>query len=182
MKANLKIFTMSIKALAENFSLPVKAEYIQLMHDYLNFTEEDLKTAVNYFMTKERLFKMPSVAEWKKAVGIDIRSEVDKVEESFIRKVSYYLSLIFVSSDEKRRFNESLSDVERKVLSEMGGISELWCSVHNDNYSRSMSKILSECRLLFKDRATEKNIKKSIPSIPSDKVNNLLNSTIKKLN
>ena len=72
-------------------------------------------------------------------------------KQAFISKVSEYLDSGFICSDERRDFNNSLTETERKVLQRFGGISELWSSCHRDEYARSVDAILRDLKRDFDD-------------------------------
>lgn len=179
---NKQNFLLSLNALAENFSLPISKGYIELMVNMLKLTDDQITKAMEHFMNEQTMSKLPSIAQWKNAAGFDTRSPVTVAEEKFIDKVSNYLTSYFVSSQERRKFSDSLSDLERQVLSEMGGISELWLSVNNEKYSRPLAKVLNELRTLFRDRATEENISIISLAFSEKEIHNITNNTLKKLN
>jgi hypothetical protein len=69
---------------AENFSLVIGNEYKNLMLSCLEpiATKENLELALDFFMKQKRLFKMPSMAEWKEAMGL---REITLEEEAKIQ-------------------------------------------------------------------------------------------------
>ena len=181
---DVKKFAMSLNALAVNFGLIIREGYTELMADNLDLSDDELETAMRFFLAQTNISKMPSIAEWKEASGMDMRSEVAKEEERFLRKVSAYLSSGFVCRDEKADFIRSLSNVESLVLQRLGGISELWSACHRSEYRKSLNSILREVQETYREMVTEQNVNVGLPGtekIEDGRMQNLLAGTVKRL-
>jgi hypothetical protein len=184
-------FLKAMKVLSENFGLQVSDGYSELMCKMLNFTDKQIEKALNVLSSQKTMNKMPSMAQWKEAAGIDIRTPVDIACDNFLAKVKGYLSAGFVSSEEKLEFSKGLSEVERRILSNFGGISVLWQDCHREEYNRNISVLLNQLKKEFDNNATEENIKlppkdtvsieNKTKTVSQDKIKELLENSIKRI-
>lgn len=176
---------VAINFLAENFSLTIGKGYVEVMHKCLNLTDQQFNKAMDFFTKKKDLMKLPSLAQWKEAAGLEIDNPIETACQKFLGKVQVYLTSDFVGSNEKREFNNELSEVEYRALNSLGGISSLWSDLHQDGYKRSLSRILYELKQEFLNSATESNIltkpKSENKVLCSENIKTLLENTVKKI-
>ena len=153
-----KKLTLAIKSISDNFNLAASEGYVSLMNKALNLTDAQIGKAANHFLRLETLSKMPSLMQWKKAAGVCEGNPIEIACQRFLGKVHEYLTSDFISSSEKKEFDQSLSEVELRTLNSLGGISGLWADTHQEGYRRSISRILYELKQEFLNSATEANI------------------------
>jgi hypothetical protein len=119
-------------------------------------TDEQLQEGIINIISNQKkadMYGKPAPADMLGMMGIKTKEdEIDIAKQKFLTKVGSYLSDDFISSDEKKEFNESLSEFEKKLLASMGGISELWRSVHTeDGYRKSISSIKTSLEKQYED-------------------------------
>lgn len=181
-----KRLTFAIKTISDNFNLTTSEGYVNLMHRMLKLSDAQINKAVDFFLSQEVLSKMPSLMQWKKAAGVCDGNPIELACQKFLDKVQVYLTSDFIGSDEKREFNNGLSEMEYRALNSLGGISSLWSDLHQDGYKRSLSRILYELKQEFLNSATESNIlakpQSSNNALYGENVKTLLENTVKRLN
>jgi hypothetical protein len=179
-------FLKAMKILSENFGLQVSDGYSELMCKMLNFTDKQIEQALNILSSQKTMNKMPSIAQWKEAAGIDIRTPIDIACDKFLAKVQEYIASDFMFSEDKQEFIAGLSEVERRVLTGFGGISALWQDCHREEYNRNTSVLLNQLKKEFMNSATENNIRLpenkrlALENNQKNKVQELLKDSIKK--
>ena len=79
------------------------------------------------------------------------KAELENELHKFLTKVADYLESNFICGDDRKNFNESLTEIENRVLRKHGGISTLWLAVHRDECSRTVDSVLRELRREYED-------------------------------
>lgn len=151
-------FNKTFNALLTFKDIPVDKvksdKFYQLMKN--DFTDQEFGAICGDICKTEKLYnRYPDPClfyQRKPKPNAETVLEVDK--QNFLDKCADYLTSGFITTDERKEFNESLTDIERRVLRRFGSISDLWTACNRENCPRSIDSVLKELKTDFENAWT----------------------------
>lgn len=143
---DVKNFAVCMEKIGLLLQLTITPEWARAMKSELDnyFDDKTFQQACSRLIAETETYgKLPTVhqfLQYSPVKGIDDRLER---KQDFLRKVSNYLQLSYVSDYDRRKF-DNLTEIEYKTLQSLGGLSEMYQRVHNLDYPTNIATIIRQ--------------------------------------
>jgi len=166
-------FKKNITGFAKVRGLKLEPEYVKFIYDNLlnKVNDESFRNACGKisFLGNEEYFnkykgKLPAINDWLEVCGYRELTDDDimvRAKNVFIEKCIDYIDIecpVIMYPD----FNKNLTENEVQALNMSGGISALWSSHRNGDYSRNLNTITKELSVNFMDSYKQERNEKMI--------------------